>query len=225
MRWKLEVEMKIKILFISLVSLTLIYSNCGNWKSFKDQISSSSSSSSEAFPFGNQDIIPLSSALTAAIPNFTQIESSLRNLTCVTNPSRNIIDNNNLMRNVYSQTGQANSMSQSVQAVNLRISSFFCDEAYTREMNLAANQRCVYSNVDFTRGPEQFDAARIQQMATAMATRFWGTSNISAPEIAAFSQGILDIINASTQTGTQATRTVATSSCTLALNVLNGLLM
>lgn len=211
------------VIFFLLILAITPFSNCGGWKGMKGVFDITDSSSTSS-PYGNDVIVAVPGALTAAIPNFTQIESSLKNLTCVTNPSASLSASNELMRNVYSQTGSANSLSQTVQAVNIRISSLFCEEAYTREVNMAANQRCVYGSVNTQGGPEQFNTASIRALATNLGNRFWGTA-VSAPEIDAFSQGILDMLNASTQTGTQSTRTIAVSSCTLALSVLNGLLM
>ncbi len=212
-----------KVVLFLLLLVVAPFSNCGGWKGLNG-IFDVTESSSASSPYGNEPITPVHGALTAAIPNFTQIDTSLKNLTCVTTPPGTILNASALMRNVYSQTGSANSMSQTVQAVNIRISSLYCDEAFSREQSMAANQRCVYGSINPLAGPEQFNPTVIRSFASALANRFWGTT-VSNEEIDIFAQGILDILNASTSTGTQSTRNIAVSSCTLALNVLNGLLM
>lgn len=215
------------ILFLlSLSGLMFLYSNCGGFKSITGALNridnASTGNNGPTGVFGNGEVVGLVGAVTYGVPHFGQIFESAKNVTCISNPPASLIAENQNLGALYSQTGLANSMSESVQVVTMRITSQFCEEAYNREAAMAAAQRCVYKSVNYQAGPEQFTTANVQSMVQDMAKQFWHKS-ANADELSVMTNGILGISNASTASGDAKRRDVAVAACTLALNVINGL--
>ncbi len=218
-----------KWLTISFIgaSLSLAFSNCSGFRSVTGDfkvLSSNNGSSVGGGPIGGGAIIPIAGSATIGVSHFGQIYTSLKNLTCVTNPSADLVEEQYILNPIYSQNGLANSVSQTTLTVTMRISSKFCEEAYTREANIASANRCVYKNVNYQAGPEQFNSAALEALTRDITRRFW-SKTISSEELAVFMTGLNNIANASTASGAEKVRQISVVACTLAFNSINGLAM
>ncbi len=100
------------------------------------------------------------------------------------------------------------------------LSSVFCNETVTRERNLPASQRRLFSDIDFTKSINDVSTQNFQGAAQKMSQAFWGRSP-SSVELQILSEGKAEFFSALTAqeaSATASSRNLMLFTCTAMLS-------
>lgn len=196
--------------------IALVGQGCGNFEAVQSKQQSSSSSSL------SQDFVPQPETQTASIAYARQILDSMLACTGVGTADDKIREEYNSRKGSLSEYGYATEVTGPMLMSVTAVAGEVCNKLVDSEMNSAAEQRRIFSTVDFDAGASSLSRSQLESSITRLARSCWQREQ-SAEE----SEVIVNAVNQAfgTSSETKSTHTAMVMVCTGMLSSLSSISM
>jgi hypothetical protein len=107
------------------------------------------------------------------LKNFREVYSSYANIMGVDASDSDLQGLYRVIKDRLPKYGLPQEFTNGTVLAMTELSGFFCKKAIAREVEQTYGERLMFSDVDFTRGPNQFSEFLIQRMGNRLGKMFW----------------------------------------------------